>query len=114
MSLTPDVINRHKLHYEPPIERVAGTRKRDFALLVRDKAIDQFEKGDLDLTDKDSVPGINAGIKAQSVLDRREVQKAKQQTGDAVLSLIAWLEGGVIPRQLESGDVVDGEAVEVN
>ena len=33
-SVSADVIRRHRRHYEPPIERPAGTRKRDFAIYV--------------------------------------------------------------------------------
>jgi len=114
LNLSPEVINRHKTHYEPPKERQKGTRKADFAVIIRDKAIEQVQSGELDLTDKDQVAGINAGLKAQAILDKREVFKAKAGTAE-----LAWALLGIFgqqtppPAQLDDGMTVEGTFEEV-
>lgn len=113
LTLSPDVINRHKTHYAPPPERPKGTRKADFAAIVRDKAAEQFEGGELDLSEKDHVAGINAGLKAQAILDKREQVGKKQTQAETLVALLAALRGGGVPLALDDGMTIDGEAVEV-
>ena len=114
-AITPDTINRHKRHWDDD-EPIApkGTRKTDLALLVRDKAIQQFEDGELDLRNKDSVPGITAGLKAQNILENREKTAAKNAFAELGRGLLTMFLGEVpLPRQLEDGNTVEGEAVDV-
>ena len=113
-DVSAEIINRHKLHYRPEPERPVGTRKRDFAVMVRDKAADLLENGELYLTDKDKVPGINAGLKAQSVIDRREVVAKKQTKADVLIALLAALRGESIPAQIGPGVIIEGEAIEID
>ena len=114
MHVTPEVILRHKSHYKPPVEPLPYERKRDFAIRIRDAADAQFEQGDLLLGNKDHVPGINAGLKAQAIIDGREKQKARAQTADLAFAIIAMLTGGAPPpRLIEDGRTIDGEATEM-
>lgn len=114
LNLSADVLSRHRTHYEPPATRQKGTRKADFAVIIRDKAIEQVQSGELDLTDKDQVAGINAGLKAQAILDKREVFKAKAGTAE-----LAWALLGIFgqqtppPPQLDDGRTVEGTFEEV-
>jgi hypothetical protein len=120
MTLTADVINRHKLHYKPEETRSPGERKRDFAVYVRNRTQDAVEAlpvpedGGLDpILHKDLQAALNSGLKAQAILDKREVVKAKQSGGEIGLALLRWLEGGTMP-QLTAGTVIEGTSVEVD
>jgi hypothetical protein len=122
MDLSADRILTHRKHLalEPP-ERGARERKTDFAARVRDRAAELFDTEKLDLTDKDHAPGINAGLKAQAILDAREKAKAKQGSAELAFAIIAMLTGnaatpmptGPLRLELEDGDTIEGEAVEL-
>ena len=107
-DVSPETVNRHKQHYQPPAEREKGTRKADFAVLVRDKAIEQFENGEITLADKDYVPGINAGLKAQALIDGREKVKSKQANAQLAFAIIQMLQGGET-LQIEDGLTIEGD-----
>jgi hypothetical protein len=117
MSLSPERILTHRKHRkdEEP-SRIAKTKK-DFALLVRDKAVEQFEAGHLDLTDKDTVPGIKAGLGAQSIINKEAAaqKNVSIEIGKALLQLIS---GAVAmdddPLLIDDGLTIEGEAVEVD
>lgn len=110
LEITADVINRHKTHYKPPEARTPGTSKRDFAILVRDKAYDQFEAGQLSLVVKDTVPGVTAGLKAQAILDRRDEKKSKAGLADLAWALLGLLKSETAPPlRLEDGNTIEGE-----
>lgn len=115
-SVSVDIINRHKQHYAPDLERPKGTRKHDFAVLVRDRAAEQFEAGQLDLSDKGTVAGIGAGLKAQAILDKREAVKQKIGGAELARAIIEMLSGSgpQTPLALDDGMTIDGEAVEVD
>ena len=114
ITLNPDVISRHRQHYKEDLKRAPGTPKRDFAILIRDKAYDSVETGRLSLENKDLVPGINAGLKAQGIIDGREKQKSKQANAELAFAIIAMLGGGnPEPLQIEDGKTVEGEFSEV-
>jgi len=113
LTVTAETINRHKTHYAPAPERPKGTPKKDFAIIVRNKALEQFENEDLDLTNKDHAPGINAGLKAQALIDGREKQKSKQANAQLAFAIIQMLQGGVPdPLLLDDGNI-EGEFAEV-
>jgi hypothetical protein len=61
---TPDMVNRHKGHYLPPISDGAKSEK-DLAILVRDRTYDAIVQGRLE-------PNVRDGMTAQGLLDRRE------------------------------------------
>ena len=113
-TVSAETVNRHKLHYAPPAERPKGTRKLDFAAIVRDKAAEQFESGELDLSDKNLVPGITAGLKAQAIMDGREKMKSKQANAQLAFAIIQMLSGAVEPLQLDDGLTVEGEYEELD
>jgi hypothetical protein len=114
-TVSQDVINRHRKHYrDGQPERPKGTSKTDFAIVVRDRAADMFESEDLDLRNKDHVAGINSGLKAQAILDAREKVKAKQGNAELAFAIIGMLTGQAPPAQLEDGNTIEGEAVEVD
>jgi len=110
MEVSSEVIGRHAKHYKPPPEREKGMPKRDFAVLIRDKAYEEVEKGRLTLDNKNLVPGINAGLKAQGIIDGREKVKSKQANAELAFAIIAMLGGGQpAPLQIEDGNTIDGE-----
>lgn len=115
IDLTADVVSRHAKHYAPPPVKPPNTSKRDFAIIIRDKAMEQLEKGELDLSSKDTVPGINAGLKAQALLDQREKQKSKQQNAELAFAIIAML-GGTQPAvpMIEDGLTIEGDYEELD
>lgn len=101
---------------KPPRRPMPTVKRRDLAELVAAIAYDGVEDGTLDLTNKDHVPGITAGLRAQVILDSREKLKAKTgQTLELLSGLRAILSGDIAPpRQLEDGNTFEGEAVEVD
>jgi hypothetical protein len=112
--ISADVVSRHSKHYAPPPTRAPGANKRDFAIVIRDKAMELIENDGLDLRDKDTVPGINAGLKAQSILDGREKQKSKQQSAELAFAIIQMLGGGGPPPiALQDGMTIEGSFEEV-
>lgn len=115
MDLSAERIITHRNHrkQEEP-SKIAKTGK-DFAILVRDKASEQFEAGQLDLRDKDSVPGVTAGLKAQGIIDSREKIKARQGNAELAFAIIAMLTGGAPqpPLELDDGLTIEGTATEV-
>lgn len=115
IDVTADVVSRHAEHYAPPPERAKGTSKRDFAILIRDSAYTQVENGELALNDAKLVPGINAGLKAQAILDQREKQKTKQQSAELAFAIIQMLSGGATQApQLEDGLTLEGEYEDIS
>lgn len=114
IDITSDIISRHSKHYQPPPEKVAGRSNRDFAIIIRDKALDQVDRGTLKLEDKSTVPGINAGLRAQAILDQREVRKTQQQSAELAYAIIRMLGGGgEPPAQLGDGRTIEGEYEDV-
>lgn len=116
--VTPETVTRHRRHYISDMpEKVAATQK-DFAILVRDEAVRLFEAGELDLRDRYHVPGINAGTRAQTVLDKRADKGDDRRTALAITLLLSGgSESGFLApkemRVLDDGLTIDGEANEV-
>lgn len=120
-KLDPDVVSRHKAgHYIKPAEPgVPKATKRDLAIIMRDKVADAV--GDLDpnallFMGKDLAPMVGKGLQAQTILDKRDAVNRKLGIAAGALSLQAWLAGlgdRPQPPELDDGNTVDGEAVEV-
>lgn len=117
-KLDPDVVGRHKARHWTKPERTEGPKptSRDLNIMVRDKVADAVE----DMTPeallylgKDLAPMVNAGLKAQTALDRQVQHREK-------LGASLWLAGFQAqlnpspPEALEDGLTVEGEAVEVH
>jgi hypothetical protein len=115
MELSADRILNHRKHRSAEAYLAPAKRKSDFAVLVREKAVEQFEAGELDLREKDHVAGINAGLKAQAIIDKRELLNKRNTQADALLALLGALRGDPYeaPLQLDDGLTIEGEAVEV-
>ncbi len=114
VEVSPDVISRHASHRPPP-ERPKGTLKRDFATLVRERAAEQFESGELDLTERNHAAGIAAGLKAQAIIDKREVVNKKHTQADALVALMAALRGEghrALPDPVAPPDAIDVTPIE--
>jgi hypothetical protein len=87
--------------------------KTDVAKLLRDRYHDIINQmSDEDLLVKDFAPGLNVALKAQAQLDKREAQKSKGENAELAFAIIAML-GGQAPLQLNDGNTVEGEAVEI-
>lgn len=141
-KLDPEVIGRHKNnHWKPPVDPAAPQpTKRDLAISLRDrvaKAIDDLpaERGalvdviDLDgkrvtgfietdpILDKDLAPALSAGLKAQALLDKREVNQQRLGLAQGYLGLQLLLQGlgepPVEPLMIDDPDTIEGEVHEV-
>ena len=120
-KLDTDVIGRHKAgHWVKPVREGAPVpTNRDLAIMVRDKVADAIEdipgEGIL-LMGKELAPAINAGLKAQAAIDKKAVANAKLGLAAGALTLQAWLAGlssAPVPPELEDGNTIEGEAVEL-
>lgn len=120
-SLDPETVGRHKTrHWTAPVrEGAPKPTNRDLAIMVRDKVADALEDmpGEgLLLMGKELGPAVNAGLKAQGILDKRDAVNKKLGIAAGALSLQAWLAGlhsVEPPPELDDGNTVEGEAVEV-
>lgn len=113
-KVTDATILSHAKHAQSEADPATEPAKspKDLAILVRDKAAALFEEGKLDLTDKDHVPGIRAGLDAQGKIDKREAKKDNN-----ALMLALGLAGGKRPPehlQIEDGNTIEGEFAEVD
>lgn len=120
-SLDPDTVGRHKnAHWVKPLEPDAPRPTgRDLAIMVRDKVADSIEpmsgEGIL-LMGKEIAPALNAGLKAQAMLDKREQANKKLGIAAGALSLQMWLAGlgeTPAPPELDDGNTIDGSWEEV-
>ena len=109
VTIASEVISRHSKHYKPDPVREKGTPKRDFAILIRDRAYDGVESGELGLNNPKLVPGVNAGLKAQAILDGRDRVKTKQQSADLAFAILRMLGGNTEPLAIEDGMTIDGD-----
>lgn len=120
-TLDPDVVNRHKRnHWTMPVrEDAPRPTSRDLAIMVRDKVADVVEDTPAEglvLMGKEFGPALNAGLKAQAMLDKREAANKKLGIAAGALSLQMWLAGlgeAPPPPELDDGNTFEGEAVEV-
>lgn len=120
-SIQPETIGRHKSkHWTKPVRADAPRpTKRDLAVMVRDKVADAVEDmpGEaILLMGKELGPAINAGLKAEAMIDKREVANKKLGIAAGALSLQMWLAGlhnAQPPAELDDGNTIEVEAVEV-
>lgn len=120
-SIDPETVGRHKSrHWRMPVRDDAPkATARDLAVMVRDKVADvvQDMPGEgLVLMGKELAPALNAGLKAQGMLDKREQVNKKLGIAAGALSLQMWLAGlhdVAPPAELDDGNTIDGDAVEV-
>lgn len=123
-KVTDTTVNSHNKHRKPTVLPGVAKRGSDFAIMVRDKAAEMFENGDLDLADKHHAPGIAAGLKAQSELNKQDnKQQDRKLTFILARALAAGPEGFRAPPELTAGDddedaddddTIEGTAVEVD
>lgn len=120
-SLDPKVVSRHReAHWVKPVDPDAPKpTSRDLAIMVRDKVADAVSETSGEailLMGKELAPALNAGLKAQTILDRRDATERKLGIAAGALSLQAWLAGlgeRLPPPELDDGNTIEGEAVEV-
>jgi hypothetical protein len=89
--------------------------EKDLAALVRDRVHSMVQDmPDARLWDKDLMPTLNTGLKAEAIIDKRKALAAK--TGVDAMQLYAglmqMLHGTPVPKQLEDGNTVEGVYVE--
>lgn len=120
-KLDPDVVSRHKAnHYIRPADPEAPKRtQRDLAIIMRDKVADAVEDMNAEallFMGKDLAPMVGKGLQAQAILDKREATNRKLGIAADALSLQVWLAGlreSAPPPELDDGNTIEGEAVEV-
>lgn len=120
-NITTETIGRHKTrHWVKPVrEDAPRPTNRDLAIMVRDKVADAVEDmpGEaILLMGKELAPAINAGLKAEQIIDRRAAVNKKLGIAAGALSLQMWLAGlhnAPPPAELDDGNTIEGEAVEV-
>lgn len=118
-AISAETINRHREHYMPPVEKIVvkdgmqqimKPRGTDLAIKVRDMTLDAIEQGRLNIEDS-NWKNVGPGLSAQKILDTREQKMDSRKTK---IALAILLSGGPPPPELiESGEVIEGEAVEV-
>lgn len=69
---------------------------------------------DEELLDKDFAPMLSVGLKAEGLIDKREVAKQKQGTAELAFALIKMVSGGVAVPLLEPVNPVEGEYTDVS
>lgn len=120
-KLDPDVIGRHKNGHWVKPERAEGPKatKGDLAVLVRDKVydmVDELTPEALMVLGKDFSPVIGQGIKAQTLIDKREQLDKKLGIQAGAIALQAWIAGlghSPPPPELDDGNTIEGESVEL-
>lgn len=116
-KLDPDVVGRHKnRHWTKPVAPDAlKPTQRDLNILIRDKVVDavqDMEPEALMFMGKDLAPMVNAGLKAQTALDKQVQHREK-------LGAALWLAGfqaqlNPSAPALDDGLTVEGESAEVH
>lgn len=120
-KIDPEVIARHKRgHWSKPVDPDAPKpTSRDLAIMMRDKvaeAVEDIAPEHLLYMGKDLAPMVGRGLQAQAILDKREQINKKLGIAAGALSLQAWIAGlreEPPPLELDDGNTVEGEAVEV-
>lgn len=126
-SVTDRTITEHKKHATGAVTPGIAKTRKDFAIMVRDKAAELFEKGveidpetgvetgGLSLLNKDHVPGITAGLKAQSELNKQANKSDDRKTAIALAFILSGASGGGPPEhlQIDDGRTIEGEFEEV-
>jgi hypothetical protein len=119
-KLDPDVIARHRnAHWVKPVAPDAPKpTKRDLAIMVRDKVadalVDMPGEGIL-LMGKELAPAINAGLKAEAALDKREALDKKLMVTAGLPAFLQMMEDERLARrQLEDGNTIEGEYSEAD
>jgi hypothetical protein len=102
-SITAATVLSHKKHALAVPPGIAK-KKRDFALMVRDRASELLDNGGLDLTVKDHGPGISAGLKAQAELNKQANKSDDRRTSVAIAMILSGAATGVPPAHLLVGD----------
>lgn len=120
-NIDPDTISRHKAkHWTAPVrEGAPQPTQRDLAIIMRDKVVEAVADVPAEallLMGKEFAPMIGKGLQAQSMLDKREAINKKLGIAAGALSLQMWLAGlgeTEPPPELDDGNTIEGEAVEV-
>lgn len=107
-------LSRHRRHYVSALT-VSSTKRRgnDLAVIVRDRTIQAIEDGRLSIEDE-SWKNVGPGLKAQDVLDRRENKTNDRKTMLAIAAMLTGTQAVPAALLIEDGDVIEGEAVEVD
>lgn len=116
-KVTPPTISSHRRHQSDYVEPApAGAPppgvlpKRDLAVLLKDRMLSVVETmSDDDLVAKDLQPFIGNAIKTQAVIDKRE--NVKRGNNTFILQLAGALADQML--QIEDGNTIEGEAVEL-
>lgn len=112
---TAPTINQHKKHAVNAIAPVAKA-PRDFAILVRDKALELFDAEKLDLTKRKHIPGIQVGLRAQSEVNKQVNRSDDRKTAVAIAMILSGASTGGPPEglQLADGLAIEGEFEEID
>ena len=135
-KLDPEVVGRHKNNHwtKPKDPEAPQPTKRDLAIILRDKVADAIvalpenrppvydddgkllEPGSLPILDDGVVKAASMGLKAQAILDKRQVEKNKLGLAAGALGFQMYLAGlgrETDPPELDDGMTIDGDAIEV-
>ena len=115
MDLSSDRILNHRKHRADEGYVAPARTKKDLAVLVRDRVLEQVEDESMDIMDPRAQAAIGSGLKAQALLDKREQQQKKHTQADALVALLGALRGeSYTPPMLDDGMTIEGEAHEVD
>lgn len=118
-KLDPDIINRHRSnHWTPPRDpNAVKPTQRDLNIMVRDKVAEAIQDKEPDVLlalGKEFGPFINAGLKAQASIDKREATNRKLGIAEGALGFQMFLAGLGRKPELPDPSVIEGEAVVVS
>lgn len=116
-DVSAPTLSQHDKHRAPGPPPDVAKRKRDLAIMVRDKVADKVESETFDILDRDNQSAIKSGLLAQKMLDTREARTDDRKVAFAIATLLAGggPAGFLAPPDLvgEDENVIEGEAVEI-
>ena len=118
--VTAVTVANHDKHRVPGVNPEIKAGKRDAAVIIKGKVLDALEAREsfidpttgvelgFDILDKDLQPALKTALAAQSIEDRREQKKPQQN-----FWIQLYTQSQEIAPLLDAGDVIEGEATEV-
>jgi hypothetical protein len=111
-AVTAPTILGHKQHaVQSQVAAPPDLKKRDLAVMVRDKVADLVEDDEIDFLDKNHMAAVGMGLKAQAEINK-QVNKAENKE----FKLSIFLSGASLGRLgvpaallIDDGNTVDGE-----
>jgi len=99
ISVSPEVINRHKQHYvaNKQLKAPDGVGPRDAATIIKKRILDALDNSPCyegeGILNKDVQPALRTALAAQKTEDERERAKTQKGTAELAFAIIAMITG---------------------